>query len=61
MKYEEGYEIMLYVNQNHGSACAQGAQWLSGRVHDSRPKGRRFKPYGRHCVVVLEQGTFILA
>ena len=39
----------------------QGAQWLSGRVLDSRPKGRGFEPQRRHCVVVLEQDTFILA
>ena len=39
----------------------QGAQWLSGRVLDSRPKGRGFEPHRRHCVVVLEQDTFILA
>ena len=38
-----------------------GAQWLSGRVLDSRPRGRGFKPHRRHCVVVLEQDTFILA
>ena len=38
-----------------------GAQWLSGRVLDSRPKGREFEPHRRHCVVVLEQHTFILA
>ena len=31
------------------------AQWLSGRVLDSRPKGRGFKPHRCHCVVVLEQ------
>ena len=36
----------------------KGVQWLSGRVLDSRPKGRRFE---LHCVVVLEQDTFILA
>ena len=36
-----------------------GAQWLSGRVLDSRPS--KFKPHQRHCVVVLEQDTFILA
>ena len=29
-----------------------GAQWLSGRVLDSRPKGRRFEP---HCVVSLSK------
>ena len=38
----------------------KGAQWLSGRVLDSRPKGRGFEPHRRHCVVVLEQNTFIL-
>ena len=37
------------------------AQWLSGRVLDSRPRGRRFEPHRWHCVVVLEQDTFILA
>ena len=30
-----------------------GAQWLSGRVLDSRPKGRGFEPHRRHCVVSL--------
>ena len=39
----------------------EGAQWLSGRVLDSRPKGSGFEPHQRHCVVVLEQDTFILA
>ena len=39
----------------------RGAQWLSGRVLDSRPKGRGLEPHRRHCVVVLEQDTFILA
>ena len=34
---------------------------LSGRVLDSRPKGRGFEPHQRHCVVVIEQDTFILA
>ena len=38
-----------------------GAQWLSGRVLDLRPRGRWFEPHWRHCVVVLEQDTFILA
>ena len=38
-----------------------GAQWLIGRVLDSRPKGRGFEPHRRHCVVVLEQDSFILA
>ena len=38
-----------------------GAQWLSGRVLDSRPRGHGFEPHRRHCVGVLEQDTFILA
>ena len=40
---------------------SRGAQWLSGRVLDSRPRGSGFEPHRRHCVVVLEQDTFILA
>ena len=32
-----------------------GAQWLSDRVLDSRPRGRVFEPHRCHCVVVLEQ------
>ena len=39
----------------------EGAQWLSGRVLDSRPRGRGFETHRRHCVVVLELDTFILA
>ena len=34
----------------------EGAQWLSGRVLDWRPRGRRFEPHW--C---LEQDTIILA
>ena len=33
----------------------------SGRVLDSRPRGSGFEPHRCHCVVVLEQDTFILA
>ena len=40
---------------------SQGAQWLSGKVLDSRPRGHGFKPHRCHCVEVLEQDTFILA
>ena len=32
-----------------------GAPWLSGRVLDSRPKGRGFEPHLRHCVVSLSK------
>ena len=33
----------------------EGAQWLSGRVLDSRPKGRGLEPHPRHCVVSLSK------
>ena len=32
-----------------------GAQWLSGRVLDSRPKGHGLEPHRRHCVVSLSK------
>ena len=32
-----------------------GAQWLSGRVLDSRQRGGRFEPQRRHCVVSLSK------
>ena len=35
-------------------SAVSGAQWLSGRVLDWRPKGHGFEPHRRHCVVVLE-------
>ena len=33
----------------------EGAQWFSGRVLDSRPRGRGFEPHRRHCVVSLSK------
>ena len=38
-----------------------GAQWLSVRVLDSRPRGRGFEPHRHHYVVVLEQDTIYLS
>ena len=32
-----------------------GAQWLSGRVLDSRPRGRGLEPHRRHCFVSLSK------
>ena len=40
---------------------SEGAQWLNGRVLDSKARGRGVEPHRRHCVVVLEQDTFILS
>ena len=53
-------QYLIYSNKTVTSDF-QGAQWLSGRVLDMRPKGSGFEPHRRHCVVVLEQDTFILA
>ena len=39
----------------------QGAQWLSDRVLDSELRGHGFEPHRGHCIVVLEEDTFILA
>ena len=33
----------------------KGAQWLSGRMLDSRPRGSGFQPHWRHCVVSLSK------
>ena len=32
-----------------------GAQWLSCRVLDLRPRGRGFEPHRRHCIVDLSK------
>ena len=36
-------------------SLSMGAQWLSGRVLDSRQKGRGFEPHWRHCIVSLSK------
>ena len=36
-----------------------GAQLLSGRMLDSRLRGRRFMPHLRHCVVFLGKTLII--
>ena len=53
-------EVGIYSNRSVLTfvLCAQrnmGAQWLSGRVLDLRPRGCGFEPHWRHCVVSLSQ------
>ena len=36
-------------------SCFTGAQWLSGRVLDSRPRGRGFEPHRGQFVVTLSK------
>ena len=38
---------------SYSSRAIKGAQWLSGRVLDSRLRGRGLDPHRRHCVVSL--------
>ena len=48
------------IDQSQNITCPNGER--SGSVVEClRPKGRRFEPHRRHCVVVIEQDTFILA
>ena len=53
-RYEQKPPINANVDVSSWAKSLKGAQWLSGRVLDSRPKGRGFEPHRRHCVVVLE-------
>ena len=39
-------------------AMLQGAQWLSGRVLDSRPRGHRLEPHRHHCIVILSKNIY---
>ena len=59
--FQKGMVFCCSIYVKKDMKLLEGAQWLSGRVLDSRPKPRGLEPHGRHCVVVLEQDTFILA
>ena len=41
--------LLLAFMESH--ELTQGAQWPSGRVLDSRPRGRGLESHRRHCVV----------
>ena len=43
-----GRSFLLYIR-------VRGGQWLSGRVLDSRQRGRGFEPHRRHCDVSLSK------
>ena len=49
--------VLTYVPAGKQLSWTEGAQWLSGRVFDSRPRGRGFEPQRRHCVVSLSKNT----
>ena len=49
--HEWQHTILILLETDNESE----AQWLSGRVLDSRPKGHRLEPHRRHCVVSLSK------
>ena len=59
--YHEGEDRTHIKPHTHKREMIIKAQWLSGRVLDSRPRGRGIELHQRHCVAVLEKDTFIIA
>ena len=54
--------LLLGTGSIQQNTIHKGAQWLSCRVLDSRPRGLGFEPHWRHCFVSLsKQDTLILA
>ena len=47
------YECIL--RRSCAATFLMGVQWLSGRVLDTKQKGRGFEPHRRHCVVSLSR------
>ena len=56
-----GYSNFLWnscvfiVHKFFSSISPLGAQWLSGRELESRPRGRGVEPHRRHCVLSLSK------
>ena len=59
----------MSISESHGPLAVNGKKWFkildrgrSGSVVNCLTReGPRLEPHRRHCVVVLEQDTFILA
>ena len=49
--WSKGLKIILGSEKN----LLMGVQWLSGRVLDSRLRGRVFEPHRHHCIVALSK------
>ena len=49
--FKTGFTALHFEQQR----LRKGVQWLSGRVLDLRPRGRRFEPHRRHCIVSLSK------
>ena len=50
-----GAQSCIYISYVGTKNMRERSGSLSGRVLDSRPRGCRFKPHRRRCVVSLEQ------
>ena len=46
---------MFLISRKHRVNIVAYSHWRSGRVLDWRPKGCRFEPHRRHCVVSLSK------
>ena len=53
-----GFTVVVYWSSTSFINTLDGAQWLSGRVLDPRPRGCGFKPHLRHWVVSLSKTHF---
>ena len=49
----ERNQLCNFGRGHYGDYSSEGAQWLSGRVLDLRPRGGGFEPHQGHCVVSL--------
>ena len=56
IKFEKVTYIMhLLLNNLFWKKTVKWVKWLSGRVLDSRQRGRGFEPHWRHCIVSLRK------
>ena len=60
-QFPKGFSYNLVVKGYKFKITLQSRERSGSVVLDSRPSGRGFEPHRRHCVVVLEQDTFIIA
>ena len=54
-KHDKFYCCTIKIIQTKPFSVVCVLEWLSGRVLDSRPKGRGLEPHRRHCVVTLSK------
>ena len=55
MRHHASSHCITHEFNNSRIHVLMGAQWLSGRALDSRPRGRGFESHRRHCVVSLSK------